>query len=44
MQNDVDAKKIAQGAMEFTRRVFSADFQHNYLLDKIGEVQPIIMQ
>lgn len=37
-ENDDVAKKIAQGALDFTRRVFSPEFQREYLRAKIAGV------
>jgi spore maturation protein CgeB len=35
--NDSAAKEIAQGALEFTRTVFSAEFQRQYLHKEISK-------
>ena len=35
--NDESAKQIAQGALELTRKIFSADFQKYYLRKEISK-------
>ena len=39
--NDEAAKQIAQGALELTRTVFSAEFQRQYLREQISKYIPI---
>ena len=39
--NDEAAKQIAQGALELTRTVFSAEFQHQYLRKEFSKYIPI---
>jgi len=39
--NDDAAKQIAQGALELTRTVFSADFQRQYLREQFSKYIPI---
>jgi spore maturation protein CgeB len=38
VNNDTEAKKIAENAMEFARIVFSSEFQHGYLMKEIKRV------
>ena len=38
VNNDAEAKKISENAMEFARTVFSSEFQHGYLMKEIKRV------
>ena len=41
VNNDAEAKKISENAMEFARIVFSSEFQHGYLMKEIKRVAGI---
>lgn len=38
INNDSEAKKIAENALTFSREVFSSEFQKKYLIDKINKI------
>ena len=38
INNDSEAEKIAQNALQLSREVFSSDFQKKYVMDKINQI------
>jgi glycosyltransferase involved in cell wall biosynthesis len=38
INNDSEAEKIAQNALQLSREVFSSEFQKKYVMDKINQI------
>jgi len=38
INNDSEAEKIAQNALQFSREIFSSEFQKKYIMYKINQI------